>query len=400
MATLSNTIFDCLVISGGGAKGAYGAGAAKALFDYYAFKQIERTVCFVGTSAGALNVAVLAAEGPVKLISLWRSMTLETVLGVSSINRSALLKQRLYRGFRRFMDGEHSPFSLYDNVHLRRLIARHVDITKLIGKHVVLAVTNFSTSQMKAAYSSAFLTAYVGEDQLLPPSKRRLAHFTPITDQSSLVDYLLASASIPYIFPPVRIGGDLYVDGGVGNHTPTREAALLLRRIDKSHTGIAGDTYCVSHDPPDLVHADPNLGATQIILRTMDVFHYVHQTPILQAWDRINREVEEHQTKIDEFEKWLSTNSGLSAAQASTVATEARQRLGSLGGAAPRKVLKLHIIQPSSSLGDTLNFNRQQSEENIKRGYVDMITTLRIASKLDVFDAEMLLKERVFPEKL
>ena len=48
--------FDVFVFSGGGFKGAYGAGAAKALMEYYQFKNIQRELCFVGNSAGALKI--------------------------------------------------------------------------------------------------------------------------------------------------------------------------------------------------------------------------------------------------------------------------------------------------------------------------------------------------------
>ena len=36
--------------------------------------------------------------------------------------------------------------------------------------------------------------------------------------------HALASAAIPILFPPVRIGGDLYVDGGVRQNTPIAPA--------------------------------------------------------------------------------------------------------------------------------------------------------------------------------
>ena len=54
--------FDCLVLSGGGAKGAYGAGVAKALSAYRRLKEVRGPVCYIGASAGALN-AVMVADG-------------------------------------------------------------------------------------------------------------------------------------------------------------------------------------------------------------------------------------------------------------------------------------------------------------------------------------------------
>ncbi|MGC4441949.1 patatin-like phospholipase family protein, partial [Streptococcus suis] len=42
-----------------------------------------------------------------------------------------------------------------------------------------------------------------------------------------LVDAVLASAAIPGVFPPVRIGGLDLVDGGVANNTPISAAVAL-----------------------------------------------------------------------------------------------------------------------------------------------------------------------------
>lgn len=47
--------YDCLVLRGGGAKGAYSAGVSKALFVYRKLKNIDHAICYIGTSSGALN---------------------------------------------------------------------------------------------------------------------------------------------------------------------------------------------------------------------------------------------------------------------------------------------------------------------------------------------------------
>src|SRR5712691_8816377 len=74
--------YDCLVLSGGGAKGAYGAGVAKALWEYRKLKKVDTKLCVVGTSAGALNAAVLATAEADNLVSFWTTATSRQVLGV------------------------------------------------------------------------------------------------------------------------------------------------------------------------------------------------------------------------------------------------------------------------------------------------------------------------------
>ncbi len=40
----------------------------------------------------------------------------------------------------------------------------------------------------------------------------------------SLVEPILASSSVPGLFPPVEIGGEHYIDGGIVNSIPVRRA--------------------------------------------------------------------------------------------------------------------------------------------------------------------------------
>lgn len=43
---------------------------------------------------------------------------------------------------------------------------------------------------------------------------------TEYVSEGKLFDILIASASIPYIFPPVRLGDKVYLDGGIMNNLP------------------------------------------------------------------------------------------------------------------------------------------------------------------------------------
>lgn len=53
-----------------------------------------------------------------------------------------------------------------------------------------------------------------------------------------LVDAVLASASVPGILPPVEIGGEHYIDGGIVNSIPvSRAVALGAKRIFVLHVG-------------------------------------------------------------------------------------------------------------------------------------------------------------------
>ena len=47
-----------------------------------------------------------------------------------------------------------------------------------------------------------------------------------------------------------------------------------------------------------------------------------------------------------------------------------------LGGPTDRKVFPFTSIQPTSSLGDALDFDNERIRTNIRRGYEDALTTL------------------------
>jgi predicted acylesterase/phospholipase RssA len=104
--------FDCLVLSGGGAKGAYGAGVAKALAAYRHLKEVRGPVCYIGASAGALNAYVLATANADDLISFWQAATRRNILGLRF--PSATIRAMLRVATR--------PFSIYSNAGLEKLI--------------------------------------------------------------------------------------------------------------------------------------------------------------------------------------------------------------------------------------------------------------------------------------
>ena len=158
------------MLSGGGAKAAYEAGLALALH--------ERGVvpaAVAGTSSGALNAALLAAGEPERLAALWRSIRREdvfeypaaTVFGGLLPGWLALIPLRAAR-------------ALLDPAPLRRTIEREVDFARLRASPIRLLV----------------LAA-----DLVSGEPRRF-------DNASLtVDALVASATVPGLFPAVPAEG-------------------------------------------------------------------------------------------------------------------------------------------------------------------------------------------------
>ncbi len=153
---------QALVFSAGGCFGAYQAGAARA-FEEIGF----RPEILVGTSAGALNAAALARGCPADRLQEWWS---DPGTDVFRWNWPP-------RGMGLFTNG---------------LLEARID--KLLGK-------------LPPPAAGIKLLVTLTE---LPSLKIRVFSGNDVTPR-----VLLASCAIPGIFPPVRIGGRWYCDGGL-----------------------------------------------------------------------------------------------------------------------------------------------------------------------------------------
>lgn len=175
-----------LVLGGGGAKGAYEAGVALALR--------ERGVApaaVAGTSSGALNATLVATGETERLAELWRTVRREDVFEY----RPAAIWGGLLPGWLAVRVLA-SARGLLDPAPLRRTLRRHVDLDRLRTAPVPLLV--------------------VAADLLTGEARR--------FDNGTLtLDALVASATVPGLFPPVAADGAWLVDGGVVQRAPLLE---------------------------------------------------------------------------------------------------------------------------------------------------------------------------------
>jgi hypothetical protein len=371
--------FDCFVLSGGGAKGAYGAGVAKAISAYRMLKNIQGPFCYVGASAGALNAYVLATQNPDALVTFWQRVTHRGILGSRFPNAALRAVLRLAT----------KPFSVYSNVGLEKLIRDTASI-ETIKSPLIIAATDYTRGELKAFYASRLIDRLVDDDAALPPQQQRLGHFRRLGSTRLLIKALLASSAIPVFFPPVKITikhrgnpeTGWYIDGGVGNHTPTREAAYLSRYVQERQFGRVGLIICVKQDPPRVIQDDSQpMSFFGILNRTLEVYHHVHTAPIVAAWFRINLEVAEQRKRVYEFTQWLRQQK-LPQDLANAVVERVTMQFGNLGGAAPRLSAPLLEIEPSTPLGDPLDFDQAQACRNIEHGYIDTLRVLRDSKQL------------------
>lgn len=403
-------VYDCLVLSGGGSKGAYGAGAAKAIEEYRKLKNLTNPICYIGASAGALNAYLLAAADPDSLIKFWLSITNRKILGVRN-PKSRVRKARL--GIGSFLGIE--PRSIYGNDALAKLIGAEARLSRLHSP-IIIAATDYTQGTLKAFYRSDVIDELVLEDATEPVARRRrLTHLRKIQDDKMLANALLASAAIPVFFPPVEIrdlGGaetetSLFIDGGVGNNTPTREAAYFHRFLKDTGSGAPGIVYCIMQDPPRIVdEASRPSGFTGILERALAVYHYVHTHPIVLGWKRINHEVREQAEALRSLKAWL-LELPLDPQLREDISKRVESIFEAAGGATPRLNVPLLMIEPSIVLGDTLQFDPRRARQEILHGYTDALKALRdrgeqahspTAPALDEVEYQSLLARNLFPK--
>jgi NTE family protein len=227
---------DALAISlgGGGARAAYQAGVLRGLAKH--FPDLRPTI-LTGESAGAINVAYLAAHrGSLPdvvedLTALWSQLTADHVFRIDV----PWLARNIARWATRLVSGGAAIApqvrGLLEMSPLRSLLERALEpadgrivgiadnLRKGLMKAIALTTINYSTGQS---------VTWV-EGRGIPDWERPLRRSvrTQLT-----VDHVLASAALPFIFPAVRLDDGWHGDGGIRLHAPFSPAIHLgARRI-------------------------------------------------------------------------------------------------------------------------------------------------------------------------
>jgi NTE family protein len=216
-----------LVLPGGGARSAYQVGVLKAIAEWCPPGAPLPFDVLCGTSAGAINAAVLAARaGNVQratadLADVWGQFHVEQVFrtGVADMLRSGLqlLFALVSGGFLLPM-----PRALFDNTPLRALLERSVDFAALgraiaAGRPDTIAVTATSLTRGDSV-------TFVQSAGDFGPWER--ANRRGVAATLSL-EHLMASSAIPLLFPTVAMQGEHFGDGAMRQATPLAPALQL-----------------------------------------------------------------------------------------------------------------------------------------------------------------------------
>lgn len=284
-----------LILSGGGARGAYEAGVAISLLEHEQFD----IVC--GTSIGAINGALIAQGDLAELQRMWHSIAAARIIRLAP-EIEALTKA--VGGIRK-LSGEPLPqraailVQLYQDYAHRRPAT---PLSKLLGaldsqpvaealhqrlrfgwikRTLIIGTTNLSQGRPESFYRFAGLNAT--EQAAGFQAREPFSH--PITEANYLAA-VCASSAVPGAFMPVAIEdrhgkASLYVDGGVTGNAPISQA------IDAG----ASDVTIVLMDRADL--RPPN----QRIESIADIglaAHDIMQQSMLERDLKLARDVNRH----------------------------------------------------------------------------------------------------------
>lgn len=220
-----------IVMSGGGARGAYEVGVIAGIVEALGLTHADKAPfsIFAGTSVGAINSAYLASNAHhgdfriEQLVRLWSSLELRHhlridvagLLGMRGPGARGPFRRKPKRIPKRFGHYALDPRPLEEvveqNVSWRRL---HRNVREGTVRALIVAALHIGTGR-----TAMFAELAPGVDFKPSRDPRRIPRVEPIT-----ADHVLGSAAIPLVFPARRVGDLYYCDGGIRFNTPMSPA--------------------------------------------------------------------------------------------------------------------------------------------------------------------------------
>lgn len=274
------------VLSGGGARGAYEVGVLSYIFDDLARRlgAPPRVNVLCGSSVGAINACYIAAHlsdatnGIRRLVDLWRNIKLDDMLGFS-------IKQAM--GLPKLLTGGENEIGLVDVTPIANLVAKEIpwlSISRSLRRGFLDAL---SVTATEVSTGRTVLFVQTGPDGTLPTTAppRTILRSDRIGPQ-----HALASAAIPLVFPPVRVGNELYVDGGLRQNTPIAPA-LRFGATQVFTIGLSREVRGVQASESGPSTKVP--GAAFLLGKVLNAFLLDHMNSDLDLLSRVNQLIED-----------------------------------------------------------------------------------------------------------
>ncbi len=219
-----------LILSGGGARGAYQAGVAQGIYEVLKSASIPMKIDhFSGVSAGAINASYLASlwddqELAIKnLVDLWSQLKSSDIYYTDAINLGRIgfkwvselslggVTGNTFPG-RALLETEPLKALLHDRLNIKK-IGENLD--KNLFRSLIITAVDY-------ADSTAVSFIQTNKEYKSWQKQRRISESAQIT-----VDHVLGSSAIPLLFPPRPIENRFFGDGCVRNSHPCAPSIYL-----------------------------------------------------------------------------------------------------------------------------------------------------------------------------
>jgi len=214
-----------LVLTGGGARAAYQVGVVKAVRDVLGNPTRNPFPILCGTSAGAINVATLAAyaddftQAVARLLEVWEHMRCEKIYRTDSWS---IMKSGARWMSSMMLVSRHNPVSLLDNVPLKEMLESSLPLER-IQTHIDAGAL-YAVCVTASGYTSGQSVSFFQGGSGLEGWERNQRIGAAVTLK---LEYLLASASLPFIFPAVKVHREYFGDGSMRQIAPVSPALHL-----------------------------------------------------------------------------------------------------------------------------------------------------------------------------
>jgi NTE family protein len=214
-----------LVLTGGGARAAYQVGVVKAVRDILGNPVKNPFPILCGTSAGAINIATLAvfadnfSRGVGNLLEVWENMRCEHVYRTDPWH---IMRTGARWLAAMMLISRHNPVSLLDNAPLRDMLDKNLNFDRIQG-HIDSGEL-YAVCVTASGYTSGQSVSFFQGGSGLEGWERNQRIGAAVTIK---LDYLLASAALPFIFPAVKVHREYFGDGSMRQIAPVSPALHL-----------------------------------------------------------------------------------------------------------------------------------------------------------------------------
>jgi NTE family protein len=214
-----------LVLSGGGARGAYEVGVVR-----YVRERLPRSPFHVitGSSVGAINGSYIAAtcdrpRAQVRMLArVWKDLNLDRMYRFGWDQMWSLPQVFFGKNLPKMTHGS-TVGGLVDSSYIESIVRQRIPWRGISDNlyHGHLGAFACSATELVTGLTTVFVQSRT-QVESWPTSPGQVIVPTAVT-----AAHALASAAIPVLFPAVRVGDQIFVDGSLRQNTPVRPAMHL-----------------------------------------------------------------------------------------------------------------------------------------------------------------------------